>query len=245
MVIEPVPGHAGLWNDHAISGNGKRVAFSSSGDPTGGNADGNHEIFVYDLEAKRMVQVTDTVAQPGWYSNTGVSINHSGDRVAFRSGFAVDGAGGDIPGRDRFVADLDFNASIPVTRIRRVTHSNVQGIAKLSANGTYLFFVSDSRVGGLNNAREVKLFRVLLDPHPTISIIDMYGGIADQRWEVDFDVGYDGLTVAFTSDRDLVTGQNPDGHRQVFLLRGSPATPSRTSSRWPSIHPAPGSATRG
>lgn len=46
----------------SISGDGSRIAFSSNARLEGGNADGNTEIWLYDLLSDQLTQITDTAA---------------------------------------------------------------------------------------------------------------------------------------------------------------------------------------
>ena len=43
-----------------ISGDGKTIAYSSDGNPTGGNPDGNFELFLYKPDTSQRTQITDT-----------------------------------------------------------------------------------------------------------------------------------------------------------------------------------------
>jgi hypothetical protein len=47
------------------SNDGKRVVFESSNDYTGENKDGNNEIFVYDADLRKIIQITKTGNQSG------------------------------------------------------------------------------------------------------------------------------------------------------------------------------------
>src|SRR5262245_12202260 len=53
------------------SNDGKRIVFESRNDYTGENKDGNNEIFVYDADLRKIIQVTRTGGQSG----TGGSAN--------------------------------------------------------------------------------------------------------------------------------------------------------------------------
>lgn len=60
----------------SLSGDGSRIVFSSDGDLAGRNADGNVEIFVYDLLADSFLQMTDVL---GGYSGGG-TLSEDGTR---------------------------------------------------------------------------------------------------------------------------------------------------------------------
>jgi len=72
----------------SLSGDGSRIAFSSSADLTGANADGNTEVFVYDLLAGSFLQLTDTL---GAFSS-GAVLSEDGLNVAYVSTMNLNGA---------------------------------------------------------------------------------------------------------------------------------------------------------
>jgi Tol biopolymer transport system component len=80
-----------LGSPPAISGDGTRIAFSSTADLTGGNSDGNRELFLYDIPARGLSQVTDTTSG---YSNF-PAINADGTRIAFLSTADLTGSNSD------------------------------------------------------------------------------------------------------------------------------------------------------
>src|SRR5262245_12373177 len=47
------------------SNDGKRIVFESTNDYTGENKDGNNEIFVYDADLRKIIQITRTGNQSG------------------------------------------------------------------------------------------------------------------------------------------------------------------------------------
>lgn len=65
----------------SLSGDGTRILFSSNGDLAGRNADGNVEIFVYDLLANSFLQMTDALNS---YSGGG-TLSEDGNTVAYFS----------------------------------------------------------------------------------------------------------------------------------------------------------------
>ncbi len=65
----------------SINADGTRIAFHSFADLTGGNPDGNTEIFLFDTNSNTFTQITNTTSG----SNDLPSINVNGTRIAFRS----------------------------------------------------------------------------------------------------------------------------------------------------------------
>ncbi|MDG0853983.1 PD40 domain-containing protein [Roseateles puraquae] len=74
--------------DASLSRDGTRIVFSSADDLTGHNADGNYELFVYDLIAGSFQQMTDTLGLT--YSAAG-TISDDGNTIAYMSTMNLDG----------------------------------------------------------------------------------------------------------------------------------------------------------
>ncbi len=70
----------------AISSDGSRIAFNGNGawDPSVGNTDGNHEIFLYDTTSASIMQLTNT-SGGGTFANYLPSISANGRQIAFSS----------------------------------------------------------------------------------------------------------------------------------------------------------------
>ena len=73
---------AGDSRDPSLSGDGSALAFKSSSDLVGSNADGNEEIFIYEFSSATLEQVTTSL---GGGSNTEPSLNSDGSRAVFNS----------------------------------------------------------------------------------------------------------------------------------------------------------------
>jgi Tol biopolymer transport system component len=238
-----IPELVGSADTHAVSGNGAKVVFSSPNNPVDANGDGNLEIFIYDVASRQTMQVTRTASQPGLMDNTNVRVDHNGSRIAFRSMFALDAGSARLNERDIFIADLDYSSNPPGIQFRRVTATGERGDMALSGNGAVIILVSDHNLAGNNAEGNVELFRINLDPAPSITqLTDTPGGIAESIWDVSVDVSYDGQEVVFTSNRDL-TGYdfNPEGNPEIFRLANDIVeqitrnTPAGVVSRSPRI----------
>lgn len=72
----------------SLSGDGRRIVFSSSADLTGGNADGSTEVFLYDALADSFLQLTDAL---GAYSGA-ATLSEDGQTVAYISNMNLSGA---------------------------------------------------------------------------------------------------------------------------------------------------------
>src|SRR5690242_6520399 len=73
----------GLNSAPAISSDGTRMAFESSRDLTGENADGNNEIFLFDTTENKFTQITHT--DLGSNGSITLSISGDGKRIAVSS----------------------------------------------------------------------------------------------------------------------------------------------------------------
>ncbi|MBW2306152.1 MAG: PD40 domain-containing protein [Deltaproteobacteria bacterium] len=77
----------------SINADGTRIAFASDMDFTGGNADGNWEIFLFDATTGTFTQITNTTG--GGQANFSPSINADGTRIAFYSDRDLTGGNAD------------------------------------------------------------------------------------------------------------------------------------------------------
>lgn len=90
----------------SINADGTRIAFQSTANLTGSNAEGNFESFLFDTTTDTFTQITSTT---GSFSGD-VSINADGTRIAFVSD--ADLTGGNPDGNDEiFLATCDTQLS--------------------------------------------------------------------------------------------------------------------------------------
>lgn len=141
LVVDAVSNGAGLDTQQPAPGrNGRYVSMESEGNPTGGNADGNVELFFYDTKRLSWQQITNT-APP--VENRRPSTQ-TGREVLFDS--TADFAGGNADGnREIFLAEQRgpawtftqlTNSTAPVDN--RAGHVARHGrIASFSSNGDY------------------------------------------------------------------------------------------------------------
>ena len=130
-----------ITNQPVLSNSGGRVAFWSTTDFTGGNSDGNIEIFVQNTNSTSdIVQLTDSVGSILGGFNLQPSINTAGDRIAFFS--------------DRDLVGKNADGNFEIFLARRVSGvwtltqvTDTDGSANLfpsiNGDGTRIAFVSD------------------------------------------------------------------------------------------------------
>lgn len=69
------------WGDFGINATADLLVFAAEDDLTGGNPEGNSEIFLLDLDTEELSEITETTEG----SNHGPTISMDGQRIAFRS----------------------------------------------------------------------------------------------------------------------------------------------------------------
>lgn len=143
--------------DAAVSADGSRAALVTRADPTGGNPDGNLEVFLLDLATGGYVQITDTIDPPcppfpGSCPGQGSPrIDADGSHVAFLSDLDPTGTGDAGPWGGVYVYDV---AAAELSRV--VVHADPP--LALSGDGATLAFPSLENLSGQNPGRWIELF---------------------------------------------------------------------------------------
>ncbi|MDT7542925.1 MAG: large repetitive protein [Acidobacteriota bacterium] len=205
----------------SISDDGHLVAFSSNRDLTGENADGNFEIFLYDVAARRFTQLTHTLGISG---SRDAKLSGDGSRVAFvRNDSNVDSQ----------TAQLDLLTCETRTPLCSTTAENVVALTlsparAISDDGTRIVysaqtatnttqvFLCDERNGGI-----------------TRQITKLNSRVSDVP--LDPAISGDGSRITFATRRSVVGG-NSDASVELYLYD----IPTNQISR---ITDAPASAT--
>jgi Tol biopolymer transport system component len=128
----------------AISADGTRVAFTSTRNLLGQNADGNAELFLYDVGSASLRQLTNTTG--GNARSAAISVD--GRRIAFSSFSDPLGLNGDL-NEEIFYYDLDDGLLAQATQTSGSQLFNFE--PTLSADGATLAFTSNRRAGGGGN----------------------------------------------------------------------------------------------
>jgi len=198
----------------SINSDGTRIAFDSKSDLTGGNADGNFEVFLFNTTTSAFTQITSAI---GGVSHN-PSINADGTRIAFRSNRDLTGGNAD----GNFEVFL-FNTT--TSAFTQITSAAGGGSASpsINADGTRIAFRSnrDLTGGNADDNREIFLFNTITSAFTQIT--STTGGGSDSP-----SINADGMRVAFESDRDI-TGGNADNNSEIFLC--VPPTPGGTGTR--------------
>jgi len=184
----------------SINGDGSLAAFESDCDLTGGNADGNREIFRSDA-AGAITQLTDTTG----CTNVSPSSNSAGDRISYLSDCDLTGANAD--------GNFELFQSRAGSTFQLTDSAGCDSFAPSSnLDGTRIFFDSDCDFTGANTDRSNEIFRVS-DQGSVVQYTDdrsssFCGSFAPTS-------NGSGKRVAFESDCDL-SGDNPDQFMEIF-----------------------------
>lgn len=220
---------AGCSREPSIDGGGNRVAFASEADLTGGNADGNFEIFLRDRKKNVVTQITSSSG-----GNTDKpSISKGGARIAF------------VSDRDLVTgSNMDGNAEIFVwdkkKGISQITNTTggSNDAPVVTNSGVQMALVSDrDLVPGSNADGNSEIF--FLGKKGFVQITNTTGTSQGSPA-----VNNNGARMAFVATADLVPGSNADGSQEVFFFdrkkgfRQVTAGPTTCASSGPAINQA-------
>ena len=201
---------ANINNAAVISGDGNRVAFISRANLTGGNADGNGEVFVRTLQPNSTVQVTNSSGS----DNAGVAADGDGDRVAYVG--THDPVGQNPSGFQQvFVRDLTAGTTT------QVTHHPVNFTARspdLSANGAFVTHATSQPLVGTNSDLNLEFYRTRLSDGATVRLTD---GTGDTGLGI---VTAAGDRLAYQSDHSIAEGSMPSYNLNVSDVGGNRST---------------------
>lgn len=129
----------------SISANGRRIAFTSAADLTGGNSDHNFEIFLFDAATRGVTQITNST-EPFLIGPP--SISASGRQIVFSSDADLTGSNNDHS-LEIFLFDTATGA------FTQVTNSTTPGLSfrgpSISASGRRIAFHSLTEPTGGDN----------------------------------------------------------------------------------------------
>ncbi|MGH9883027.1 MAG: hypothetical protein ACRD6N_16440, partial [Pyrinomonadaceae bacterium] len=186
----------------AISQDGSRIAFASTEDLVGRNADHNSEIFLYD--GSTLGQLTNTTASDITKrlldGNLQPSISDDGRVVAFSSNRNLVGLNADL-NSEIFLFDVNTN------RFTQLTSSQTDGAtnARISGDGSHVAYLRDEGKPPVNG-RDLILYNRITD-----STITITGNAAALALTYGRAISDDGLRVVYSAE----TAENQS---QVFLF---------------------------
>ncbi len=224
-----------------VSSDGKRIVFDSINNYNGNNVDSNVEIYVYDVDSRSLIQITDTknLTDPADSTKITLNVNNyspaiSGDgtKIAFVSNASLGGTTNDDGNFEIYLADLPLGSSN--FTIKRITNTDKNYDAEvvkeafsnytptLNNDGTVISFVS-TRTVELSNG----VFRARPHAVPGLAL-----GVLEGKLELD-DAGATqtrGVIVLEDGRRIEVRGALRDG--EAFTLTfDDPAMPRLRGTR--------------
>lgn len=216
----------GINNQPAMSGDGTRVAFWSTGRLTGQNPDGNIEIFLAEVDGDNGIDYTQITSSTGTILggfNLYPTLDQTGDRMVFFSDRDLIGDNGDR-NFEVFVAEIQADGSPVLTQITR-TEDGVNILPDISSDGHFVTFISDNDLlgnGQLMSGR-LEVFRADITDIQNVTFTQITDGPGEVVFSDAPAISGDGEIIAFVSDQDLEPGRNGDGNREIFLARVAPA----------------------
>lgn len=153
-----------------LSDDGRWLAFSSTYNPLGTNADRNDEIFLYDLLNNSVRQITQSTG--GFGTNGFVSLSADGTRLAFSSEANLLGTNAD-GNSEVYLYDLVED------HLTQITQTLGNGIFSLqpsiSGDGQWLAFTSSANFAGTNPNRLQQVF--LTELAPRVGVVSEPGAL--------------------------------------------------------------------
>ena len=202
-VVDPVSTGAGLDSQHPAAGrSGRYVLLESEADPTGGNADGNVEIFAYDTKRNLWWQVTNTTGHENRRPST-----QTGRQVLFDS--TADFTGGNADGnREVFLA----KARGTQWELEQITSSAApveNHAGQVARRGRIATFSSNGDYAGQNADGNREIFAVergVFEQITQSTVGECVNPHANPR----------GRFVTFESTANLESGGNGLANRRIF-----------------------------
>lgn len=183
------------------SNDGKRIVFDSINDYNGKNADSNRDIWVYDVDTRSIIQVTDTAdlkedpmdktKVTTRINNETPAISGDGTKIVFVSNADLGGAKNEDRNYEIYVADLPRNST--TATFRRITDT-----------------------GKDTDTDTVK--EIFNNYTPTIN--DDGSVIAFVSTRQNFKA-VEGGALAFTALKEGPTNDNPDGNGEIFIYNST------------------------
>ena len=187
-----------------INDDGTLLALSSEADLTGGNADGNREIFLFDRSSETFTQITDTTGE----DNIVARLNGDGTLLVFDSSADVTGGNAD-ENREIFLFDTETDM---FTQLTDTTAGN-NLVPVLTPDGAVIAFHSSADITGDNPDPSLEVFLFDVGSTTFTQLTDGGVGVNSASPSLSDDVSL----VAMNSDTDP-TGLNPDGNREILLF---------------------------
>ena len=197
----------GIGATHALSGNGQRLVFESDNDITGGNPDGNVELFLWD-QAAGITQLTNTTGSGGY---SGADINADGSVIMVIADADITAAGATLSELYRWVEGAGWAR---LTTTPGALPQVFPGAIGIDASGNRLMFTSDGNYVGGNPSGELQIF--LWDSSSGFTQVTNAAPCGPFGSNFGIDLSADGTRVLFSSRCQYGT-INTDLQGDIFL----------------------------
>ncbi|MBL0871186.1 MAG: PD40 domain-containing protein [Phycisphaerales bacterium] len=220
MIFEQIvnqPAGVGMV-EPTISLDGRRVAFRTTANLTGQNADRSVEVYVYDRDTRTMKQVTSTPGGSG-SAITYPMITPDGKKVCFVSAWAF------VPGSGNGTFQI-WEVDVDSGGYRLVTNNPASTPvfdARMSGDGRYFVFLSRINPTGENPNGSLEVFRVDRVTGATIQVSDN----ANTNATFLPDINGDGSVIVWAG-RENYDGTNPDASQEIWRWKDNGGTVTRT-----------------
>lgn len=207
--VEPtfIDGSTGFGAIHASSGDGHRVVFESANDLTGGNPDGNGELFLWS-DTGGFLQLTDTTGQSFYWE---ADIDADGSAVVAAARADITGVGATLTEFYRWSEEGGWTR---LTTTAGATPLVFIGGIGISSNGNRLMFTSRGNYAGVNPTGEEQVFT--WDPLVGFAQITHGSPCGSGGGNFGVDLSGSGTRVLLVS-RCQYGGTNADLNRDLFL----------------------------
>ncbi len=187
----------------SISGNGNFVAFQSDSNISGGNSEGNSEIFLYNISTNTFSQLTDE--QTG--NSFNASINENGTRIAFQSSADINGTNPE-GNHEIYLADTNTDTIISITKttVGGNTGPSIDGL------GTRIAFIGRANINGGNPNGNPEIFLFDLANNSFSQVTSTTTNFESKEPNI----STNGLVIAFNSPAGLDGGT--EGVNQFYLF---------------------------
>jgi Tol biopolymer transport system component len=194
----------------------QKITFSSDRDlVSGGNPDGNNDLFLMNADGSGLTQLTFTT---GGFGVNGGCLNGADTKVVFDSDRDL------VPGQNTdgnyeiFSSAANGSGIVQLTNTTSPASGIGNGFPHWPSNGKTIFFRSDVDLTGNNPDANQESFRMNADGTGIVQLTCTVGGFGSTVWAVTTN----GKTLAIESDGDLVPGNNPDRNGEIFTMKISP-----------------------
>jgi hypothetical protein len=190
----------------AISGDGRRVVFESAANPTGGNADGNNELFLWE-QTVGFTQLTATTGSTFYWQE---DVDFDGTTIAVVAEADITASGATFTELYRWVEGSGWTQLTTTTGSSKV----FIGSMGVDASGSRIMFTSRDDYAGQNAGGEEQVF--LWDQANGFSQVTTATPCGGGGGNFGVDLSGDGTRILVNSRCDI-GGGNPDLTGDLFL----------------------------